>query len=309
MLQGLLKGFKTSEQTLVGKLREISPDLSRSLVVLFAYWVWIVVFRLVCTSFLVYFLTRSGKSVGFEEINESFGSNELVFMGIGAVLFFILLKGFSPLFDQQSSLGMSWKNLKNDYLPGLLRGVLLALSILLGFVLTGTYKYIGFFVQIEDTPLAISGILFRVLALLALGLTEEFLFRNSRYAGYFTLLGLSLFFCLIKLNQFELGWMQGLTLFLASCYLAVRRIQENSFLDGAGFWAGLLIIFHPVFSLPIFGNDFSGIFLLKYQPQKLIPASISGGIGGPLSGLALQAILLIEILRSWLPLKKSLLKG
>lgn len=281
----------------------------KSLVLIAAYAAWILIFRLLCLSFLVYFLTRAGHPATFEEINEAFSNNEIPFIGLAAICFAVLLKGLAPLIDRGNTLTVSFSDIKSQYLPGFLQGAVLALSIVAAFLFMGCFRYVGFFVQIEDTPLAVFGIIFRICALIAIGFSEEYLFRLTSSASAARIILFSLLYCVVKLAQFNLSWMHFATLFLLSTALAVRRKQEAGFLAGAGFWSAILIVFHPLFSLPILGSDFSGIFLLKYQPQTLVPAAISGGAGGPLSSLAFQAILLIETVRGWFSFKKNLLKA
>ena len=294
MLQGLLKKIGNKYILLIA-----------------AYAAWILVFRLMCLSFVVYFLSRAGHPATFEEINEAFGNNEIPFIGLSAACFVLLLKGLSPLIDkstpQGSPLSVSFSEIRARYLPGFFQGTMLALGIVGAFLFMGCLRYVGFFVQIEDAGLAVLGIVFRIGALLAMGFCEEYLFRFATpsnelglpaitaRAGIFALL-----YCVVKLAQFDLSWMHFATLFLFSLALTARRVREGSFLSGAGFWSAVLIVFHPIFSLPILGSDFSGIFLLKYQPQALVPAAISGGAGGPLASLAFQAVLLIETVRGWL---------
>lgn len=274
-----------------------------------AYAVWMLIFRLLALSFLVYLLTRAGHPATFEEINESFGNNEIPIIGLGAICFVLVLKGLAPLIDRENTLSVSFRELRSEYLPEFLQGALLASSIVAAFLFMGCFRFVGFFVQIEDTPLAIVGIVLRVLALVAIGFCEEYLFRLAATTAWTRVFLFSVLYCVVKLAQFNLSWMHLITLFLLSTTLAARRLRERSFLAGAGFWSAVLIIFHPVFSLPILGSDFSGIFLLKYQPLKLVPAAISGGAGGPLSSLGLQAILLIETVRGWFSYKKSLLNA
>jgi uncharacterized membrane protein YhaH (DUF805 family) len=117
---------------------------------------------------------------------------------------------------------------------------------------------------------------------------------------------ISVAYAAIKFIQFELGWMHLLTLFLLSITLSVRQLNDRNFTRGAGFWCGLLVLFQPVFSLPLLGNDFSGIFLVKYQAPSTALRLFSGGEGGPLAGFAFQFLLLIEILRSVITFKKSI---
>jgi hypothetical protein len=295
-------------QERVSKSLKIPAELVKPVFLIAAYGAWMLVFRLLSLSFLVYFLTRAGRTATFEEINESFATNEIVFIGLGSALFALALRGFAPLFDRDGRTGVSLAQIKNSYIPGFLQGLVLAAGVIAALLLVGSIRFVGFFVQIEDTSLAILGIVLRVLAILVLGFSEEILFRSRKVSVIGQVLTLSVIYCVVKLAQFDLSWMHFVTLLLLSVSLSVRRLREESFLNGAGFWSAVLIVFHPIFSLPIFGSDFSGIFLLKYQELKFIPPFISGGAGGPLSGVILQVILLIEIVRGSLIYKKSLLK-
>jgi hypothetical protein len=290
----------------------IDKSLVKSIVLAISYVAWILAFRLISLSFVVYFLTRAGHPATFEEINDAFSNNEITFIGLSAGCFLFLLKSLAPLIEASTSeteLKFSFRDIRDEYFPGFLQGALLALSIVAGLLLTGCVRYVGFFVQIEDAGLAVLGIVLRVIALIAIGLCEEYLFRRVSRTVPVQIGILALLFSVVKLAQFDLSWMHFATLFLLSTALSARRSQEKSFLPGAGFFSALLIVFHPLLSLPILGSDFSGIFLLKYQPQAFVPAAISGGAGGPLSSLALQAILLIETIRGWISHKKSLLKA
>jgi hypothetical protein len=291
------------------KRLRIPAELTKPIALIAAFGAWILLFRLLCLSFIVYFLTREGHVAEFEEINEAFSANELPFIGLGSAFFVLLLQGLAPLIDRERGFGLSMGQAVRSYFPGLFRGACLGASVVAAFLLLGSWKFVGFFVQIEDTPLAILAIVLRTGAILAIVFCEELLFRLRPFstAGQITIFSL-IYCCVTKPTQFELSWMHFLTLFLVSSLLSVRRLNEDGFLNGAGFWSGILIVFHPLFSLPIFGNDFSGIFLLKYQAQRTFPALISGGAGGPLASIAFQAVLLIEIARSYWTYKKSLLK-
>jgi len=82
------------------------------------------------------------------------------------------------------------------------------------------------------------------------------------------------------------------------------------------------VVFQPLLGLPVFGSEFSGILLLKYQATlgnsglvggvagNLTSSNIgslqflTGGFGGPLSSFAFQFLLLLEIVRSLTKVKK-----
>jgi hypothetical protein len=110
--------------------------------------------------------------------------------------------------------------------------------------------------------------------------------------------------------------MHLVTLFLASLALFTRSISEGDFTRGAGFWAAILIVFHPLLSLPILGNEFSGALLIKYESvaSAVDTASathrfLTGGLGGPISSFAFQLVLILDIVRSILRQKKLLLSS
>ena len=122
------------------------------------------------------------------------------------------------------------------------------------------------------------------------------------------------FYCGIKVIQFDLGLMHLMTLFLLSLTLAARTWTDQDFVRGAGFWAGLLIVFHPLLSLPVLGDDFSGVLLIKYQAAAEVLADgesstfrfLTGGAGGPLSSFALQLVLLLSVCQSVFKNRKML---
>jgi hypothetical protein len=152
---------------------------------------------------------------------------------------------------------------------------------------------------------------------MAMAYSEEFLFRHKilnylrrhmpdHYAAALTALA----YVGIKALQFDLGLMHLFSLFLLSLTLAVRAVGEGDFVRGAGFWSGLLIVFHPLLSLPILGNDFQGILLVKYQElaenDNAIFRFLTGGYGGPLSSFGLQLLLLLDLGQGLLKYKKIL---
>jgi hypothetical protein len=283
-----------------------------------SYAAWTLVFRLVGLTLVIYFLTHtSGKSVLFEEVNETFGAHELSLVGFGALAFILLFKGFSPLWREDHVKLFSPKELQKSFLPGFVQGALMAAALIGALLLSGSYRFVGFFVQLEETPLAILGIFMRTLSLFALCYCEEWIFRkktfefsidrNDTFERTMTkIVWISLAFSAIKFIQFELGWMHLLTLFLLSITLSVKQLNDRNFTRGAGFWCGLLVIFQPFFSLPLLGNDFSGVFLVKYQAPTTALRLFSGGEGGPLAGFAFQFLLLIEILRGVITFRKSI---
>jgi hypothetical protein len=284
-----------------------------------SYAAWTLLFRLGGLTLVIYFLTHtSGKSVLFEEVNETFGAHELSFVGFGALAFIFLFKGFAPLWREDHVKLFSLPDLQKSFLPGFVQGALLASALIGALLLSGSYRFVGFFVQLEETPLAILGICMRTLSIFALCYCEEWIFRKKAFELSLTgtnatfgqtmtkIIWISVSYAAVKYIQFELGWMHLLTIFLLSITLSVRQLNDRNFTRGAGFWCGLLVIFQPVFSLPLLGNDFSGVFLVKYQAPTTALRLFSGGEGGPLAGFAFQFLLFIEILRSVITFRKSI---
>jgi hypothetical protein len=69
-------------------------------------------------------------------------------------------------------------------------------------------------------------------------------------------------------------------------------------------------------SLPVFGNDFGGLILIKYQqissalgslgnPDSETTRFFSGGVGGPLASFAFQILMVFDIARNALRYKKA----
>ena len=121
----------------------------------------------------------------------------------------------------------------------------------------------------------------------------------------------AILYCGVKLLQFDLGVMQLFTLFLISLTLSVQSFVDGDFGRGAGFWAALLVVFQPLLSLPALGGDFTGIVLIKFQPATNDSADslarlLTGGAGGPLSSIALQLLLVLDIVRGVFVYKKKL---
>jgi hypothetical protein len=308
----------------------------RGLAILGAYVGWIAIFRLLMTTLITYFVMSAGHRPRFEEVNEAISANELGIMGLGAILFSILFPLLNPLTSTRFQEICTAERFEKKFLPGFAQGAILASAVILAFVISGLYRYLGFFVQFEDTPLAVVNVAIRTLSIGALVYCEEFLFRHKIYGhmlqwrarlwpgagltalsldlGLLTLVSLS--YCAVKSFQFDVGLMHWITLFLVSLSLTLRTRTEGDFAHGAGFWAALLIVFHPLLGLPVFGNDFSGLLLVKYQSAN--PAAelegttstlrfLSGGPGGPISAFALQLLLVLDIARGIVRYKKSLL--
>ncbi|MCM2323524.1 MAG: hypothetical protein NDJ90_09710 [Oligoflexia bacterium] len=315
---------------LAGQLRLLArrhQGITRALLICGSYAAWIVFFRLLVLTFITYFVMSSpGTGRRFEEVSEAFGSAELAVMGLGSFLYVVLALALNPLASRSlktAFLGiLSARRIESQFLPGFTHGAILASGIVLAFVLSGSHRYLGFFIHSAATGFAIGSVLLRSLGLLLLACCEEFLFRQKileslrspdptgdgrRLTQDLTVATLvSILYCAIKALQFDFGLMHLITLFLVSFHLSLRALSQEDFGWGAGYWAALLLLFHPVLSLPIFGSEFSGTLLVKYQASLTETGEtggstmrfLTGGAGGPLSAFVLQILLIFDILRA-----------
>ncbi len=281
---------------------------------LLSYSGWVLGFRLLIYTLVTYFLMSSNSR--FPDISEAYGAIELLMVGFGALLFVLLLKWLNPLTSTTSDEIFTRFRFKKKFLPGFLSGGALAIGLTAALLMTGLYKYLGFFIQADEAPLALAGVLLRIVALGCLAYCEEFIFRQ-KIMNYMrprlpdlAAAGISaLAFAAVKSLQFDLGLSQLLTLLLVGLSVSIKTIGEGDFARGAGFWAGMLIIFHPILSLPVLGNEFQGLLLVRYQTgdESGTARFISGGLGGPLASFSLQLILLLDIGRGIYRNKKILL--
>lgn len=295
-----------------------------------AYVAWMIFFKLLILTLTTYLVvSSSAQQSKLQDIHEALSAGELGFMGLGALIFTALIPLLNPISSTTFREIFTPERFEKRYLLGFSQGAVFACCASLAFLLSGTYRYLGFFIHFEDMSFALGSVLLRALSLGVLVYCEEFLFRNKllKYfkvgldntqwnqtqVGLATALLLSFGYCATKALQFDLGWMHLLTLFLVSLSLSIRSLKNNDFTDGAGFWSAVLIIFHSLLSLPILGNDFAGLILVKYQSVIRddgisttggLLRFLSGGQGGPLSAFAIQLLFLLDVTRCFLRYKQ-----
>ena len=278
------------------------------------YILWILSFRLFTLSIITYIAGSPGTH--FQEISDTFSSNEITLMGLASLLFVILLIALNPLTLTKSKELISRKHIEAFFIPGFLRGSVFAGSIVFILMISGTYRYLGYFIQLGDTTTEVLNLLLRIITLGLLAYCEEFIFHFKLshflkdHLPHFACANLiALAYCGTKLIQFDLGIMQFLTLYGVSLALFYKVKEDKGFARTAGFLAAIFILFQPLLSLPIFGNDFPGLLLIKYQnptqsSKILVDQSTSltrlltGGLGGPFSSFAFQLFLILDISKS-----------
>lgn len=299
-MPAILNGSRLSPET----LRKVWV---RAVLCLSFYALWILAVRLVALSLITYFMMSSHSR--FQEIAEVYSANEIGLAALGALLFIGLLLWLTPLTSTTRFEIFTPQRFEKRFLPGFLQGTTIAALFAFAFLLGEIYRYLGFFIQAEEAPFMLASIGLRMASLIGLAYAEEFIFRH-KILGYLRRTLPDLFaiglaavaYCLIKNLQFDLSWTQTLTLFLASLALGVRATVSGDFARGAGLLAGALIVFQAILSLPVFGNEFQGVFLIKTDAAAEFTAGgmrfLSGGGGGPLSSVLVQLLLVFDLFRS-----------
>lgn len=265
----------------------------------------------------------------FEDVGEAFSASEITTIALAALLFVTLMRSLNPITNTTFQEIFTPERLEKNFVPGFFQGSVLAAGMVLAFLLSGAYRYLGFFIQFEEAPLALTSVILRIIALLVFVYCEEFIFRvkllgflreirpdtQKPFLQDLTAAVLcSLVFVGIKILQFDLGIMHKATLFLVSMALCMRALCHKDFAQGAGFWAAILVVFHPLLSLPVLGSDFAGLLLVKYQSltpdgqdmQSTTARFFTGGAGGPISSFAIQILLLIDVIKGSIQYKKTL---
>lgn len=269
-----------------------------------AYLVWFQLYKLVALTLVTYLMVSS--EAQFHEIADFFDAYEIPLFALSSYLFLQFLRALRPLKRPAQEELASRYRLQNRYFPGLIHGMVLAFGFTFALFLSEQYRYLGFFVQFDEAPLALGTLLLRTGSLCVMIYCEEYVFRQKiltplRVAyGDITAIFLTAFlYAAFKDHQFDLGTQMTLSLFWISLGLGVRSVMEGDFTRAAGVWTGLLVFFHSGFSLPVFGDEFQGLVMFKYEAQSsshFMSRILTGGNGGPLASLALLFIWMLDVL-------------
>ena len=345
----MIKRWKLSKFQEFGKrLLQERQGVWGALWIALLYIAWIKALELLSLSFVAFFVgSPAPQSWEISEIHNTLSAIQFPVLALAAVLFTGLNRWLYPLTRTQAGEIFTFERFKSAYLPGVLQGGLIALSMIAVLTASQYYRYLGTLITYEDLGLILPGLAIKGFSLLLMTAGEEFVFRQkilqklrpvaarfrspqdsshspSTLEVLLLSISTSLLYLVTKSLQFDLGWMQSLTLFLLSIALTQRTLDRKDYLMGAGYLGALLLIFHPVFSLPIFGQETNGLLLLKLRaPEEMgLPTLdttslfetatptffqvmgqhlwrlLSGGISGPLSSIAFQFFLLFDILRT-----------
>lgn len=306
------------------RLRLLRPALT----LLALYWAYAWGFRVLSLTFVTALVTSSlSTTPRLEDINETLATHALLIQAIGAICLIIGVRAFSPVTRWKLTGFFDTRKLEGSYFSGFSSGAVLAAAVTLALILSGNYSFLGVFIQFDAAPLSAASLLIRALAIMVLTYVEAYFFwevlvkRLRDFLNEFpTTLGMlcliSASFVATKAWAFDLGLMQSLSLFLLGISLGLRSIVGSNFTLSAGFYAGLLVVLHVVLSLPIFGIDGNGLFLVKYlagstelpSAARELSRILTGGLGGPLSSIVLQVILILDVVQTLLKYQKNLLR-
>jgi len=283
--------------------------------ILYCAWVWLI--NVLNLSFVTYFLMSS--QTRFDQIGELFSTQRLFFVGFGAFAFVILLWILRPFATSPWADLFTRTRLERHFFPGLSKGIIIGAGIAITFWLTGFYRYLGIIVDLSNFPQeAIKGSS-KIVAITLFVLAEEYIFRK-KILGFLLRehsVGVSVaisavLYCIVKGIQFDLGILDYLSLILVGLLLGVTSYFSGDTLKGSGMWIGILVVFHPVLSLPIFGIQGSGIMLLKYSYENQIfdwtLRFLTGGIGGPISSFSFQFVLAVNVSYLYVKNRSSLFR-
>ena len=283
-------------------LKQIAEMSGVFSVYLACYWI----VRVLFVSLLTYISIGPGTKLG--DLSDSLSTHELTIASLGAIIFIFGSMALYPLVVLPRSKFLQRTFFVPYYFRSVTQGAWLALVFCVLFVILNVYRYLGFFIHYEGAPFALLALFVRLGFLVAMVYCDEFFFREQ-ILGRFLYQGksaltlaavvTSIFFVILRKIQFDIGWMHAITLFLIGIRLSIFRVRHQSFVHGAGWLTGMLVMFHVFFGLPIFGVEFPGVLLLKYsEPLNAtrIDILMTGSLGGPLSSLLLQGYLLSTIL-------------
>ena len=92
---------------------------------------------------------------------------------------------------------------------------------------------------------------------------------------------------------FSLETMETINVIILSLCLTQINRTRNSHISSAAFATGIFLTLHSICSLPLFGQDVSGVILVRSPEDKGFNAILSGGAAGPENGLVFTILLVL----------------
>jgi len=266
----------------------------------------------------------------FSQASEVMQDHLLTAAGLSASLLVGFLILSQPLFPT-SKKDLIPDSCGKDLIRYFFIGTFIGLVFILTLVISGQINYWGVLVRASELIEFIISLLFRSLILFALIFPEEFLIREKLYGSwlksshlfiqkktklsgkirktltpYFLACLTALIQVGIRSFQFELTPIEAITLFFISIALSIFYLMKKTYICGAATLAGFYFFAHIIASSPLFGTEFSGLFVIKplYEVSRL-----SGGSHGPLASLVALIVAVFIcfrfILSNWVQEKRE----
>jgi hypothetical protein len=286
-----------------------------ALVAGYIFTCWLV--RLVFITIVTYFFLQNRTPL--QDVGDVIRANYITTYGIAAALYITVLQFLYPLTITNWREVLPTKKAKATYPTGMVAGMVVAASLLFGTTLGGHYQFLGSYIKFDEIAISAGSVFVFALSLLSITLVEEFIFRGKaephlrilfqkeklppKLREPATVVAMAIVYVFIKDLQFTLEPMEALNMGLLSACLSKVRKETGSYVSAAGFAAGMYIVMHAICSLPLFGQDISGIILVRAPDEKGISSLLSGGEHGPENGLALTVLLTIYALQQKLKLR------
>ncbi|NDD90874.1 hypothetical protein EBZ37_02150 [bacterium] len=295
--------------------------------ILVSYWVWLMAFHLVGMSLVTYGMLDSSPRV--QEIADQYFANFWTIQGWGSLTFFLLNWGLSAS-NPIPWIEMTWPFWKSKVLPEFFRAAGAASLFILLLMAVTPFQYLGPGFSWTDAPWAVLNWLTRSIAWWGWAMGDELVFRKLLLSRFIRI-SASLKLPQVLAQQSEwiaislvtvlwvftrswnqhLGLSHTLTLVLLGLLLGLRVCRGRHYLVGAAILAACAWVSQPVFSLPLLGHEFPGIWIVKFissdSHSSSWPRLISGGAGGPLASALLQLFLLGTLVRiQWTTRRGSL---
>lgn len=279
----------------------------RAIVLVLTYFLIGRAARLTFMTISTYFYIQG--SGNLNEIGDLVRANAVLIYGVSSGIFAAVLKLFYPITTTsvQDILGTNNKSSlferNSPFFVGLARGMTLGAALIAGTLLGGHLNYLGFYTKIDELLLSFVSITFFTISIIAISLVEEFLIRvnlereaSTHFGPFVGILSSLLVFLFIKYFQFNLELVSFCNLGILSILLSQLARKYNSHLAPAGFLTGCFFVLHALCSLPLFGQDVSGLFLLRTSSETGVGAYLSGGFSGPENGIVFTLLLLLMII-------------
>ena len=280
---------------------------------------YVIIFKLIkwislsIISFVYFFLFEQMEvpTHPLQSIGQSYDTFIFFLNGVTAFCFVLIIQTLRPLlFAGIIPNFLNWMRPRKSFFSGLFRGFLFTTFYMATLIYFNVYTWKGIFQTPDNLVGLLSAFLIKGSAIVLFVLVEEVLFRKilleflvknyNKWVGIFLS---SLCYLIFKSLEYTMDYNQLITLFLCSFSLGYLSYLYRDHLFGAGFFSTLLITFHLIFGLPLFGLKQVGLITLQYSQTMVQNTSfhnsvlhITGGYSGPFASILTQSVFLLFIL-------------